>query len=44
MKGTIPKHIVSHALECSGCYFFRDDDDDIYYCDLDHPGWSWLEI
>ncbi len=35
MKGIIPKRIVSKSLSCHTCTFFRDDDEDIYYCELD---------
>ena len=35
MKGIIPKRIVSKSLSCHTCTFFRDDDEDIYYCQLD---------
>lgn len=36
MKGLIPKRIVSKSLDCHECTFFRDDDEDIYYCELDN--------
>lgn len=34
MKGTLQKIIESSALACLPCRFFRDDDPDIYYCEL----------
>lgn len=35
MKGTIPKRIASHQLACRTCKHFRDDDPDIFYCQID---------
>ena len=35
MKGLIPKRIVSKSFDCHECTFFRDDDEDIYYCEFD---------
>jgi len=37
MKGTIPKHSAGRVLSCQRCQFFRDDDEDIYYCELEQP-------
>lgn len=36
MKGTLPKHLAGRSLDCHRCNFFRDEDEDIYYCELDH--------
>lgn len=35
MKGIIPKRIASKTLDCHTCIFFVDEDEDIYYCQLD---------
>lgn len=35
MKGIIPKRIVGKTLACHSCVFFCDEDEDIYYCQLD---------
>jgi hypothetical protein len=34
MKGTLQKTTESHALACQTCVAFRDDDPDIFYCEL----------
>jgi len=37
MKGTLQKTTESHALACQTCAAFRDDDPDIFYCELQQP-------
>ena len=34
MLGTFQKTTEAHALACQTCAAFRDDDPDIYYCEL----------
>lgn len=34
MKGTVQKKIVSISLPCCTCLNFRDEDPDIFYCEL----------
>lgn len=42
MKGFLPKRIASAILQCAKCVHFKDDDPDIYYCDLDRPEFAGL--
>lgn len=35
MKGILPKLISSKTIPCKTCIFFCDEDEDIYYCQLD---------
>lgn len=35
-KGYLPKSIASNSLACRECKWFRDDDMDIYYCELNN--------
>jgi len=37
MKGTLQKTTESHTLACQTCAAFRDDDPDIFYCELHRP-------
>jgi hypothetical protein len=41
-KGYIPKSIASSHLACRECKQFRDDDLDIYYCELGNPDFPGL--
>lgn len=34
MKGTLQKTIESSSLACRTCLYFRGDDPDIFYCEL----------
>jgi len=36
LKGQLQKIIEPSALACLSCRFFRDNDPDIYYCELQH--------
>lgn len=37
MKGALPKHIAAVNLQCAKCIHFRDNDPDLFYCNLDRP-------
>jgi hypothetical protein len=41
MKGFLQKRVMASHLACSVCGHFRDDDPDLFYCELhwdDFPG------
>ena len=42
MKGTLPKSIAASILQCAKCINFRDDDPDIFYCNIDRPEFAAL--
>ena len=42
MIGTLQKCIAASNLQCSKCIHFRDDDPDIYYCNLHQPEFAGL--
>lgn len=37
LKGTFQKTTESNALACCPCRHFRDNDPDIFYCELQQP-------
>ena len=42
MKGALPKNIAASILQCAKCINFRDDDLDIFYCNIDRPEFAGL--
>lgn len=42
MRGVLPKRIAASNLQCEKCLHFRDDDPDIFYCNLDRAEFASL--